>query len=1273
MRRFTCLMASIFLLPVLSAFPNARFASEQSQSQIEVIIHSPVSNRVITNELYVGVEVKTPYELNSVTARIWDQDFPLTFSRCVPTRNNQCINGYEAKIPTTGRAYGTYQLRVTARNVYGESASAQTNFTINRPPQLTMISPLTDEVARASIRVEATCEDDDPEPCGEAQITFGSMLVMRTRTPINTEVSLEQFQGKSDSLCVSINEPGGQGTDCRRIFVETSPHLIRVNSFDGTILDVRDDRILVNERRGSGASDTVLRVYHRSTGVRSDIFTNPVVGTQLIEPYAMCNYLTETGAVFLAPGNPRQLIREWRDDRLTTIGQTGSYGVCSANGRYVSWHGTEAAGTSGTPVGMITFDLVTGTVTRIANDTSFWQFSTGRDGSVAYWLNNQIHRYSGGQSVRISNNSEYSGAEPRTDGEGVVYKGGGLRLWSPNGESLLSAAAPFTINNRYHYYVIENGRVAFPRPGASGGMQVWLRDIATGAEVQQHFVQAESYPDSLSAGGRVTYVITRSVLSPDPRRYITVAGRPQEVGSTLGKPFWLGERLYIAIGGTLFLFNPDLTTSPPVPAPDLTTIIPSAVTAGSAGLNLTVEGSNFTTGSVVRWNGQNRPTVFVNSNRLTASIQTADLATPGRGEVAVYVPESGGLVTAPRYLTIESNPRTVRAVASGGSIGGEVSVPLEFEAQGNEAAVGFSLTYDPAILGSPQVQPGGDTAGMSLTVNAANAARGRIGILIGLPSGRSFAAGTRRLATVTFQIAGGIGATSTRIDFDDQPIRREMVDTEARRMATVFTGTTIGIGQGFEGDVSPRPLGSGTLTAADLVQVGRMVAGIDLVGDGGEYVRADCAPRSTLGDGRLSLADWVQSARYASQLDPPTVAGGPAGAGAGSAASQAGIGLALESSSAPARIRLRPGASGVWSVEIDSPGQENAIAFSVRFDQSRLSFDRAEPAPGATGASLLINQHWKDRGSLGVMVAMPAGQTVASGRQELLRLTFSARGQNGSTSPSLNFADYPIRREVIGPLVEPLAADFVVQHGTAELSPATVVSAADYGDKEVPRGGIVSVFGQRLAGEVRAALTRPLPDTLGGTRVAITDSKGLSTSAQLFYASPGQLNLLLPDGISSGPATAIITNENGDRSFAILEIVDVAPSLFTANGDGKGVVAGLVIHVSPDGTRRTKEIVRFDPVPGRFTVSPIDLASDEDEVYLALFGTGIRFRNSQSTVTVRIGEKILPTSYAGAQGEYAGLDQINLLLPRSLRGLGETSLSVLVDGRESTRVRIGFR
>ena len=79
---------------------------------------------------------------------------------------------------------------------------------------------------------------------------------------------------------------------------------------------------------------------------------------------------------------------------------------------------------------------------------------------------------------------------------------------------------------------------------------------------------------------------------------------------------------------------------------------------------------------------------------------------------------------------------------------------------------------------------------------------------------------------------------------------------------------------------------------------------------------------------------------------------------------------------------------------------------------------------------------------------------------------------------------------------------------------------------------------------------------------------------------------------------------------------------------------------------------------------------DSDQLFLVLFGTGMRFRSSLSNVSVKIGGIDAPVEYAGPQGEFAGLDQINVRLPRSLAGRGGAVLDLLVDGKAANQTFI---
>jgi hypothetical protein len=71
-------------------------------------------------------------------------------------------------------------------------------------------------------------------------------------------------------------------------------------------------------------------------------------------------------------------------------------------------------------------------------------------------------------------------------------------------------------------------------------------------------------------------------------------------------------------------------------------LVPTATAPGGPGFTLTVNGVGFVSGAVVNWNGGARPTTFISSSQLTATIFAADISAPGTASIAVRNPSPGG-------------------------------------------------------------------------------------------------------------------------------------------------------------------------------------------------------------------------------------------------------------------------------------------------------------------------------------------------------------------------------------------------------------------------------------------------------------------------------------------------------------------------------------------------------------------------------------------------------------------------------------------------------
>lgn len=243
----------------------------------------------------------------------------------------------------------------------------------------------------------------------------------------------------------------------------------------------------------------------------------------------------------------------------------------------------------------------------------------------------------------------------------------------------------------------------------------------------------------------------------------------------------------------------------------------------------------------------------------------------------------------------------------------------------------------------------------------------------------------------------------------------------------------------------------------------------------------------------------------------------------------------------------------------------------------------------------------------------------------------------------------------------------VLQGGAAKS-----VSAASFTAPLAPEA-IASLFGVALADSARAAETSPLPTRLNGVEVKVRGPNAVERSAPLFFVSPEQINFQVPSGTALGNATAFVYLNGLIITSGTLRLATVAPSLFAANANGQGLAAALVLRFNADGTQRFESVADFDPTQHKFVPKPIDLGAETDQVFLILFGTGLRNRSGLGAVNVNFSDVNAPVSFAGAQGDFVGLDQINVALPRILKGRGEVAINLTADAQVANTVTVAIK
>jgi uncharacterized protein (TIGR03437 family) len=135
-----------------------------------------------------------------------------------------------------------------------------------------------------------------------------------------------------------------------------------------------------------------------------------------------------------------------------------------------------------------------------------------------------------------------------------------------------------------------------------------------------------------------------------------------------------------------------------------------------------------------------------------------------------------------------------------------------------------------------------------------------------------------------------------------------------------------------------------------------------------------------------------------------------------------------------------------------------------------------------------------------------------------------------------------------------------------------------------------------------------------------------------------------------------------------VQVNTVAPGIFTTNFSGTGVPAGFVVRVKSDGTQIQ------EPISSGTTPVQIDLGPDGEQVILIIFGTGWRFRSDLSAVTAKIRGVDAQVQFAGEAPGFSGLDQTNILIPRSLAGANANADVVfVVNGQTANTVTINIK
>ena len=187
---------------------------------------------------------------------------------------------------------------------------------------------------------------------------------------------------------------------------------------------------------------------------------------------------------------------------------------------------------------------------------------------------------------------------------------------------------------------------------------------------------------------------------------------------------------------------------------------------------------------------------------------------------------------------------------------------------------------------------------------------------------------------------------------------------------------------------------------------------------------------------------------------------------------------------------------------------------------------------------------------------------------------------------------------------------------------------------------------------------QPLPKTLGGVKVTIN-----GTDSDLLFVGTNQINFVIPTNAPTGAVQTItVTNATGPASTGSVRIETFAPGVFSVTSDGKGIAAA---NWTQTGVEPYPPVADF--TGGTWVARDVSAGTKTAPSFLILYATGIRKRTALNNVAVTIQGVPCQVVYAGPQNFFAGLDQLNVIIPPELAGF--QVVNVRVDITENTTTR----
>jgi len=529
--------ASSILTVTIQGVTNDAGGGEDPPIVIQVL--SPQTNDLITDTLTVMTQITSDFELSSVDTNIANQSASLSYFDAFNNGVAFCDNCFAGDINLSGVPSDSYVLAIEATDTRENAVNASVPVTLDRPPELTINSPIALSVARPSIEFDATCSDLEGD-C-EIRLSVAGVSLAQADNELLRALELPTYDGELISMDVRVTDSAGQiVTETRHIYVETSPMLNLIAKTHGRILDFNDEALLYE------LGDSVF-IWNIETGAETELLLPNVsnIYRAFLTPRGLIVSWT-TGSVLDAK------LWELNDGTIYQLARPNSTQSLVVSGNYAVFNTDGVNPNQGRK--LIRRNLLTTNNSVISEDSGNISNDVYADGSVAFWDKDyRVLNSDGTSSNVVASDAQRWATYPLIGDNRVLY-----RLHDPccsnqqysiravvDGNDLFLGDFRDQEVSPSRDYLIEGQWIAYTEIGNAGQTHVWTYS-PEGEKTKRTDFGSNSHIVAMSADGEV-------ILSNQSAWYIsTPSDLPEDLELNTGLIRKAGDSWLIAIGRELF-------------------------------------------------------------------------------------------------------------------------------------------------------------------------------------------------------------------------------------------------------------------------------------------------------------------------------------------------------------------------------------------------------------------------------------------------------------------------------------------------------------------------------------------------------------------------------------------------------------------------------------------------------------------------------------------------------------------------------------------------